>query len=49
MFDELTAEYLQALFYVLAMGLAAGIVISVFILLCTEIVHTFKISTKWKE
>lgn len=37
MFDELTAEYLQALFYVLTMGLAAGIVISVFILLCTEI------------
>lgn len=46
MLDETTAEFLQALFYVLAMGLATGIVISVFILLCTEIVHTFKISTK---
>lgn len=41
-----TSELLKALFFLFGTGLSVGIVNSVLILVCTEIVHTFKISSK---
>lgn len=46
MTEVLETEFLQSLFVCLAIGLSTGIVVSVLILVCTEILHTFKISTK---
>lgn len=39
-------SYLNAVFGLIGVGLSTGIVISVFILVCNEIINTFKISSK---
>ncbi len=39
-------SYLNAVFVIMGIGLSTGIVVSVFILVCSEIINTFKISSK---